>query len=426
MIEELKKALYFPIASYFKFFAAIRLRRWHPKIVVVTGSSGKTTLLHLLESQIGDKAKYSHHANSSYGIPFDVLDFHRKSFQSSEWFELILKAPFAAFKNPPKEKIYIVEADCDRPDEGKFLASFLKPDIVLWLNVFRTHSMNFDSLVAQKKFGTVDEAIAYAYGFFLEYCKSLAIINGDLPLAKKQEKRTRAKVVEVSKEKYLKKYNVEKGKTTFTMEDHEYSFAAMLPLEMFYSIAMCKEAVENLDLHFDKTFSEFELPPGRSSLFHGIKNTTLIDSSYNGNLSSAKAILGMFAKFPAKSKWVVIGDMLELGEMEQEEHEKLAEILSNIDLEKIILFGSRTEKYTARKLLALHFSEKRLLAFRSLKDLDSYLHDRIKGGEAILFKGSQSMLLEGIIENLLKNKEDSRKLPRREQIWIDRRAKKLS
>src|SRR6266568_6914635 len=156
-MEEIKKVLYFPLASYFKFFAAIRLKRWHPKIVVVTGSSGKTTLLHLLESQIGEKAKYSHHANSSYGVPFDVLDLHRKSLQTSEWFKLIIKAPIKAFKTPPKEKIYVVEADCDRPGEGKFLAEFLRPDHVLWVNVSRKHSMNFDSLVSQKKFVTADE-----------------------------------------------------------------------------------------------------------------------------------------------------------------------------------------------------------------------------------------------------------------------------
>src|SRR5258708_411031 len=191
MIEELKKILYFPIASYFRFFASIRLKRWHPKIIVVTGSSGKTTLLHLLESQLGDQAKYSYHANSSYGVPFDVLDLKRKNLQVSEWFSLFFKAPFAIFKSIPKEKIYVVEADCDRPGEGKFLGSLLRPTIVLWLNVSRTHSMNFDGLVSQKKFASVDEAIAYEYGYFLQYCSELAVINGDLSLEVQQKKRTK-------------------------------------------------------------------------------------------------------------------------------------------------------------------------------------------------------------------------------------------
>ena len=70
MLSRLKRLLYFPIASYFRFFAVLRLRRWNPRIVVVTGSNGKTTLLHMLEAQLGAKARYSHHANSSFGIPF--------------------------------------------------------------------------------------------------------------------------------------------------------------------------------------------------------------------------------------------------------------------------------------------------------------------------------------------------------------------
>src|ERR1700733_9617223 len=117
-MESLKKALYFPIASYFRFFAELRLRRWNPKIIVVTGSNGKTTLLHMLEAQLGSKAKVSHHANSAYGVPFDILDLHRSSMSWSEWINLILKAPGNVFKPLPEEKIYVVEADADRPFEG--------------------------------------------------------------------------------------------------------------------------------------------------------------------------------------------------------------------------------------------------------------------------------------------------------------------
>ena len=149
MINKLKKILYFPIAYYFKFFAQIQLSIWKPRIIVVTGSSGKTTLLHLLESQIQNRARYSHHANSSYGIPFDILGLKRKDLTPEEWPYLILAAIFKAFKKPFKEKLYIVEADCDRPNEGKFLANLLKPEVTLWTNVSRTHTVNFDYLVKE-------------------------------------------------------------------------------------------------------------------------------------------------------------------------------------------------------------------------------------------------------------------------------------
>ena len=126
MINKLKKLFYFPIAYYFRFFAQIQLAIWKPTIIVVTGSSGKTTLLHLIESQLQDKARYSHLANSSYGIPFDILGLKRKNLIIDEWLYLFLLAPLKAFKKPYKEKLYVVETDCDRPHEGKFLADLLK------------------------------------------------------------------------------------------------------------------------------------------------------------------------------------------------------------------------------------------------------------------------------------------------------------
>lgn len=428
MIESLKAVLYFPIAWYFRFFAEIRLRIWNPRVIVVTGSNGKTTLLHMLESQIGKKAKYSHHANSAFGIPFDILDLHRKTLQQSEWINLFLSAPFAIFKSLPKEKLYIVEADADRPDEGKFLASLLRPECVLWVSTSRTHSMNFDRLVKSPQdplrkggdegggFANVEEAIAFEYGYFLAYCSKFAVIDGDSDLQKRQQRRTTARVVSVEK-KDLQKYEVTQEGTAFTISGQKYSFAYLLPQEIYYSIAMCEQLVHYLDLSFDSAFTQFSLPSGRGSVLNGIKKTILIDSSYNANLASNSVLLHMFAKFPAKEKWVVISDMLELGNEEKEEHERLAELLNKLAFEKVVLVGSRIAKYTFPLI------KKNAVRFQTTIEARDYLLKTIKREEAILFKGSQSMFLEGIIESLLADKKDGSKLPRRGDFWEKKRAK---
>ena len=467
MLETIKNKLYFPLAWYFRFFAEIRLRRWKPRIVVVTGSSGKTTLLHLLESQFGIHAKFSHHANSSYGIPFDILNLHRKSLKSSEWIHLFLKAPLQAFKEPFKEQYYIVEADTDRPGEGRFLAEMLQPEVVLWVSVSATHGMNFDKLVIpgvatstigspqkgsiasstpvkqasslrpaqnDKKFNSVEEAIAYDFGYFLEYCSKMAVIDGDSKIQTKQVNRTKAKVRAVQKRDYLESYKVERYGTEFEIEGKKYLFSALLPREVFYSIKMCRDVVEYFNLPFDKSFSNFVIPEGRGSLFRGVKDTALIDSTYNANLSSVEAMLGMYAKFPAEKKWVVLGDMLELGEKEQEEHERLGEILGKMELERIILVGKRVSKYTLPSLRGkmtnpaqrgalptVARNDDKVVAFEKQSEALDYLEENIEGGEAILFKGSQSIFLEGIIEALLANKEDASKLPRRGIFWMNKR-----
>jgi len=437
MIAEIKKHLYFPVAWYFRFFAQIRLWRWRPRVVVATGSNGKTTLLHLLEAQIGNRARYSHHANSSYGIPFDILDLHRKSLFKSEWIRLFFLAPLRAFSPVHKEDIYIVEADVDRPGEGEFLASFLKPEVVLWVSTSKTHSMNFDHLVMKRleesrtglprsffarndkrRFADVEEAIAYEFGFFAEYCQKLILINGDLPLEVEQMKRTKAKVDIITKRIHLVSYEVGGKGTRFQIDGRNYSFKALLPEDIFYSIMMCRKTVEYLGLQFDKTFSKFVLPPGRSSIFQGIKGITIIDSTYNATPASVSSILKMFEAYQVRNKWLILGDMIELGSSEQEEHEKLAELLMASCAERIILMGIRVSMFTYLKLIQ---NRKNYVVekFEKPREALDYLLSNLQGGETILFKGVRFM--EGIIENLLLDKKDVAKLARREGIWEKRR-----
>jgi len=413
MIKQIKSLLYFPLAYYFRFFARIQLAIWKPTIIVVTGSSGKTTLLNLIESQLKEKAKYSHLANSSYGIPFNILGLRRTNLTLDEWPYLILTAPFKAFKKPYKEKLYVVEADCDRPYEGKFLATLLKPEVTLWINVSHTHTMNFDHLVKNQNFKTVEKAITHEFGYFLEHTSNLAILNSDNDLIRKESQRSKAEIKYVT-QKDLTAYKVFKDHTEFKINGKTYSINALLPKEAFISIQMTTFLLDYLKIKPDPSFSKFSLPPGRCGLLKGTKNTVIIDSTYNATPDGMKAILNMFDLYPANVKWVVLGDMIELGNEEQEEHERLADVINSMNLDKIILVGPRVSKYTYPKL-------KNAESFIMPKDALNYLLSNIKGHEVILFKGAR--FLEGIIEHFLIDKNDVKKLPRREKIWQERRKK---
>lgn len=418
MLTSLKKYLYFPVASYFRFFASLKLRRWSPKVIVVTGSSGKTTLLHLIESQMGNKARYSHHANSSFGIPFDILNLHRTNFKIYELIKLLIAAPINTFKSTYPQKYYVVEADCDRPGEGKFLASLLKPNITLWLNSAKTHSQNFDPL-SEDGVG-VDELIAYEFGYFLKYCKDLIIINSDNSLQIKQISRAVKNInVEKVSIKQLIKYEVNINKCVFKAQKNTYIVKQLLPKVTFYSLRMTQVLIDYLKLPFDSGFENYISPPGRATLLTGINKTVIIDSSYNANLASMKAILLMFDKLPLSNKWVVLGDMLELGNAEKSEHEELADIINSMDIKKAILIGKLLITYTKPKIN----NRVETNCFKKAPDAKPFILENIKGNETILFKGSQSILLEGIIEELLLNKKDKTKLPRQSGFWKNWRKK---
>lgn len=418
MYQNLKKRLYFFVANYFRFFASIRLVFWKPRIIVVTGSSGKTTLLHLIESQLGEKAKYTHEANSSFGIPFDILGLHRKSLLVSEWPMLFLLAPLKVFSKLPREKLYIVEADCDRPHEGKFLSEFLKPEATLWTNVSRTHSVSFEKEVERGKFKNVDEAIAYEFGYYAQNTKNLVIVGDSSKNLDSQLSRVRCALKNFSGSSNKIDYSISIIGSTLIINNESYVFKYLLPQKTSTLILMCSSLMKYLNEEFDSKFINFKLAPGRSSVFEGIMNTTLVDSSYNSNLDSLIEVINMFSKIEAKEKWVVLGDMIEQGDQEEEEHIKLAELIMKHDFHKIILMGPRVSKYTKPVLLKNNINA---ASFINPKDLLDFLLGEIKGGEAILFKGAR--FLEGVIEHLLKNREDVKFLARREKVWQIRREK---
>lgn len=410
MISQIKRFFYFPIAYYFSFFAQIQLLLWKPRIIVITGSTGKTTLLHLIESQLGNQAVYSHHANSSFGIPFNILGLERKDLTISEWPALILGAPIKAFQKLHTQKLYVVEADCDRPNEGKFLAELLKPVVTVWLSVSKTHTLNFAP--------PVEENVAKEFGYFLEHTREYALVNGDSELIVNQILRTKSQIKKITK-KQLQNYQVQKNNTVFKINDTTFRFNYLLPEDTFYNIAATNELLKYLTLPFNANFKKLVLPPSRSTILKGIKNTTIIDSSYNTVPASVAAILKMYQQYPAQSKWAILGDMIELGSQEQVEHEKLAALIANANLTKVLLVGPRVTKYTYPKLKSL--TNPSFETFITPKEALDYLKNNLKGGEVLLFKGAR--FLEGVIEHLLQNKSDVSLLCRREKVWQERRRK---
>ncbi|MDD5050258.1 MAG: cyanophycin synthetase [Candidatus Pacebacteria bacterium] len=423
ILRTIKKKIYFFVASYFRFWAKIYLRRWNPKIIAVIGSSGKTTLLHLFEAELGERARYSHHANSTFGIPFHILGLQRKSFNIIEWPLFALLSPFRAFRGLPKEKLYVVEADAERPGEGKFLAQLLKPEGLVWLSLEEAHGINFDRIVASSGDNhreAVKEAMANEFGHFLETTKGFSILNADNRFITKQSKRTKSKVIPVS-EKEIRSFKIVNEGVEIETLVGNFSLPRLVPPASSLSVVAVSTAVKTLGFKVDSTFRNFELPPGRSSVFQGIENTTLIDSTYNATMDGMRTMLDLTRRHPAiGEKWLVLGDMIEQGKSEEAEHIDIAKDILSVSPARVILVGPRLTKYTYPPLVK-HLGTQKVIAFLMPGEALLYLKRELKGGETILFKGAR--YLEGVVEKLLLNPSDASKLCRREAIWVNQRKK---
>ena len=415
IIARFKKRFYFVGASYFKFFANRSLSRWRPRIIAITGSAGKTTMLESVEAQLGSRAHYSHNANSAFGIAFDILGLSGITGSKWRWVSLFLQAPWRGLTFKHCEKFYVVEIDGERPHETEFIAKWLKPEVTIWVSLGRSHAVFYENEVKAGKFENVDDAITHEFATLPLYTRKLVLIDGDNQRMVEASNATKAKVLALSK-KAVDSYSVYPEKTRFEIGQKSFEFNHPIPRDIGIQIVMLMSLLEYLKLPVDYEMKNFKMPPGRSNYLLGQKGVKIIDSSYNAHIISMASVLNMVKSLHAQHKWLIIGDIIDQGAIEKSEHQKLAKLILESKPEKVILVGRRTAKYTYPLLKG----QIDVASFRKPQEALKYLQQNLTGKETLVFKGSQ--YLEWIVEKLLANPEDKNKLPRQDLAHRRRRA----
>lgn len=410
-----KKRFYFRLAGYFRRLANKSLKRWHPRIIAVTGSAGKTTMLNLLEHEMGKKAHYSHDANSAFGVPFDLLGLRGVKSTKLKWLWLIIAAPIKSLYYKHKEPFYVVEIDGERPHEAEFLAEWLKPEVTIWVSVGLSHAVQFEKVVEEGEFKDLKTAITSEFANLPENTQKLVYIDAESKAMVKATEGIKAKVVPIKKS-LLKKYVVYPDSTDFTYGDTTFHFNHPEVRDLAFHLFVLQDLMKYLKLPFNPDFSEVKQMPGRSSYFKGVKGINIVDSSYNAHMISMESVLDMAKRMHAEKKWFVIGDIVDQGSLEEEEHKKLAKLIADAEPDLVILVGRRTKKWTAPELKKLGVSAAATL---DPKKALAFIEKHIKGNETLIFKGSQ--YLEWIIEKLLADPKDAKKLCRRDRGSVQRR-----
>ena len=414
-IASFKKRFYFVAAKYFRHFANIAFKRWSPRVIAVTGSAGKTTMMTMLEHEMGKKAHYSHDANSAFGVPFDILGLKGIRGSKIRWIWLFIMAPLKGLLHRHKESFYVVEIDGERPHEAEFLAEWLKPEVTIWVSIGLSHAVQFEKLVEEGKFKSIKEAIIAEFANLPANTSKRVYIDADSKAMAEAISDIKAKVIPIKKS-LMKKYVVYADSTDFTYGDTTFHFNHPEPKDIAYNLFVLRDLMKYLKLPFNSDFSGIKMAPGRSSYFKGKKGIDIVDSSYNAHMISVESILDMVKRMHAERKWLVIGDIVDQGSMEGDEHTRLAKLIADVKPERVILVGRRTKEYTAPELKRLGVSA---VATTDPRKALAYIEKHITGRETLIFKGSQ--YLEWIIEKLLADPKDAKKLCRREKAAVVRR-----
>jgi len=128
----------------------------------------------------------------------------------------------------------------------------------------------------------------------------------------------------------------------------------------------------------------------RSQVIRTEKNLVVMDA-YNANPTSMAAALENFSHYDAPRKAVVLGDMLELGDVSAEEHQKIVLQLQQMRLEYIFLVGPQFASQSCGSNFKTFDLSSELADFLTHSPIEDCV---------VLIKGSRGIKLETILEKL--------------------------
>lgn len=186
--------------------------------------------------------------------------------------------------------------------------------------------------------------------------------------------------------------------------------------------ALCIGLSQHLQLlDLSKALSEHKPPKGRMNLIEGVKNTLLIDDTYNASPISVEKALDVLDKIETQHKKIaVLGDMLEIGTFSGREHKKIGRKVAEMRIDKLYTVGLRSQD-TAKAAYEAGMDEDDIFYFKTYEGVSEEILKDLEEGSIILIKGSQGIRLEKVTKELMMNKSDARrKLVRQGQSWLNK------
>lgn len=409
------------------------LNKYQPEIIAVAGSVGKSSSREAVFTVLKNKfyaVQSPKNYNNEIGLPLSIIGVMSPGKSKLGWFAVIFKAIYLILGNVRYPKILILEMAADKPGDLDYLASIVKYKIAILTSISEVHLENFQSLeqIIEEK----SAILANLPG------NGIAVLNIDDKNVFEASKQLPAKIkkitfgfdnsADISVQNYEfflreKQFGIEfkimRGKETAKVtlpgiigKANVYAALAGIAVGSLYKIKL-KDIAESL--------KDYRPPKGRMNLIPGIKNTLIIDDTYNSSPQAAVAALDALASLPNRGiKYAVLGDMLELGSYTEQGHRWVGKIAAQNKINKLIVVGERSRDI-ARGAEEDGMSKDNIFHFENCEDAGKFIQERMETGDAVLIKGSQGMRMEKIVLEIMEDPLSAKDLlVRQEKEWSNK------
>lgn len=410
------------------------LKKYKPKVVLITGSIGKTSTkdaVFAVLSQFAHVRKSEKSYNSDFGIPLSILGLESGWRNPLLWLGNLFKGlKLVLFKEKQYPQWLVLEVGARKPGDIQSAAGWVKADVVVMTAIGSTppHIEFYESiqhLVEEK--ATLIKDLRKTGTF---------IVNADDPLAFDMQSKTDCPVISYGESsgasvqashleiQYSKASEVPAG-ISFKVKIGNASLPVTMRWvfgknHMYAAIAALAVAhSQKFDLiTAAKALEAYEVPNGRMRLVDGIRGTFIIDDSYNASPQAMEAAIETLGNIRATGRKIaVIGDMLELGKFTEDAHRRAgAKVAAAADM--LLTVGIRA-KFVSAEAAEQGMKKTTMRHAANAAEAGEYLKDKLEKGDVILVKGSQAMRMERVVKKIMAHPELApRLLVRQENEWL--------
>lgn len=346
-------------------------------LIAVTGSGGKTTVKEMLAVILrckGEVLATAGNLNNHIGVPQTLL------------------------KLQAEHRFAVIEMGASAIGEIEYLCSIARPTIALVTNVMPAHVEGFGSLagVAQAK-GEIYRGLDD---------RGTAILNLDEPWYKQWLNSARGihtrsfSLSNSAADFYVSKVQFDTGAcASFILHSPlgEIEIQLGIPGEHNISNALAAAAcavAAGADLvSIAAGLGAMVAAPGRMQMKAGVGEARIIDDTYNANPGAMKAAIDALLAMPGR-RYLVLGDMAELGPKAKAMHREVGEYALNAGVDALYTTGVLSaEAAAAFGEGAQHFDSKAALA--------KSLREHLTAEAVVLVKGSRSAAMEAVVAQLI-------------------------